>query len=719
MKDSKKKYLKKFPPQFWLVIIFEFFERGSYYGMMSFISVYFTDTLNFPKESVGVIKGVIQPLLYFLPIISGAIADRFGYRRVLMVAFTLLGTGYFLTSQATEYGTVFAALVIMGIGAGTFKPIISGSIARLTDKSNSSLGFGIYYWSINLGAFLFPLVLVPFLKKMNPAYVIIASAIATASMLIPTALFFKDPIKKENAEKRNQTSMIQTLANAFEIIYSPIILLYKKIKESNSKKIIITSLIFMLFIYALILYLKPPVVVERYSKMGFIKNNKKFIFILDKNMFNKKYFSIKEDFDKKNNIKTVYIKIFKPLKINEFYNELSNKLIKLKFSTPQNDSILSKNYLKQLINILEKKHRIKIIRNSSIKQDFEIKKESNFEITIYLNNKTDTKKLINNKAFYMEIFSQMPGAVFLSDKDIKKLFNSLDSRNFFPLFVIGLIIVGLLIILFQDMNTGSIPLKSPIFYITIILGFSIWFLNGISVVGRIVSMVIYFTLLSLFLIDKSDKEKFIDHSKFLLMIVIYSGFWVLYFQMFDSVLWYVQSYVDATSLNNAINKFLNLFGVHINWFFDVEHVTVINAGTIIALQLIISKIVSKKKALPTMMFGIGIATIGMGMLAVSTNIWIFMIGIILFSIGEMTAHPKFISYVGLIAPKDKKAMYMGYLFLYGVFGSSVGGIVGAKLYVHFVDNLNQPSTLWLIFSSIGVLTIIGLYLFNRFLIKKE
>ncbi|MCK4640143.1 MAG: MFS transporter, partial [Candidatus Marinimicrobia bacterium] len=56
---------------------------------------------------------------------------------------------------------------------------------------------------------------------------------------------------------------------------------------------------------------------------------------------------------------------------------------------------------------------------------------------------------------------------------------------------------------------------------------------------------------------------------------------------------------------------------------------------------------------------------------------------------------------------------------YGVFGSSIGGILGAKLYVHFVDTLNQPRTLWLIFAMIGVFTIISLSLYNKFLIPKE
>jgi MFS family permease len=189
--------------------------------------------------------------------------------------------------------------------------------------------------------------------------------------------------------------------------------------------------------------------------------------------------------------------------------------------------------------------------------------------------------------------------------------------------------------------------------------------------------------------------------------------------MFDSVLWYVKAYVDATPLNHFVNNILAAVGIHINWFFDVEHVTVINAGVIILLMLLISRMVARTKALPTMMVGIAMATIGMAILAINTNIWVFMLGITIFSIGEMTTHPKFISYVGLTAPKDRVGTYMGYIFLYGVIGASIGAPLGAKLYVRYVDTLNQPRTLWLIFSLIGVYTIVALLLYNRFLTPKE
>jgi MFS family permease len=172
-------------------------------------------------------------------------------------------------------------------------------------------------------------------------------------------------------------------------------------------------------------------------------------------------------------------------------------------------------------------------------------------------------------------------------------------------------------------------------------------------------------------------------------------------------------------VNKVVNGFLSLFSENPQWKFDPEHVTVINAGTIIALQLVVSSIVKNTKALPTMIFGIALGTIGMGILALSMHAWVFIAGIVIFSIGEMIAHPKFISYVGLIAPPDKKALYLGYSFLYGVIGSGIGGILGATLYVKYVDGMNRPDLLWMIFSCIGIVTIIGLVLYNKFLAPKR
>jgi len=426
--ESKPKIFHSFPKSFWTVIVMEFFERGSYYGVMSVLSVYLILDINqgglgFSKESVGVIKSVITPLLYFLPILSGAIADQFGYRKTLMFSFVVMSVGYFCTSISSSYAAVFLSLLLMVTGAGTFKPIISGTIARTTDQHNSGLGFGIYYWSINLGAFLFPLILIPYLKTIGWSYIFIMASLFTGSLLLLNIFVYKEP------------------------------------ERSTTPKSII------------------------------------------------------------------------------------------------------------------------------------------------------------------EVFK-------------------------------GMVLV-------------------------------------------------------------------LKDYRFFLMIFIYSGFWIMYFQMFDTVLWYLKEYMDMTPVNNAVNSFLSLFTSNPNWKFDAEHVTVISAGTIIALQLIISNIVKERKAMPTIITGIIFGSIGMGILAISTHAWVFIAGLIVFSIGEMTAHPKFISYVGLIAPEDKKALYLGYSFLYGVIGSGIGGVLGAYTYVRFVTNMGRPGLLWFMFSMIGVATIIGLLLYNKYLAPKK
>ncbi len=679
---------RKYSPMFWLTILFEFFERGSYYGMMSVLSVYFTDVLMFQKESVGIIKSTIQPLLYFLPIITGALADRFGYRKMLTIAFSFLGIGYFFVARATSYGFVFLALVVMAIGAGTFKPIISGSIARLTDESNSSEAFGIYYWSINLGAFLFPLFLVPFLKNnIGWQWVFYASALGTGAMLFPTIFAFKEPpLAEDIAAKQKNHNLKDTIAHSFEIIYSPIVLVHRK---KTAGKYLVPG-IFSIFVLLLL----------GFGLKNYITGN---VLTLSENSY-----------PVKKNGQTFYFNIDRDMTRPELFQPVKNGIVVYKPEHPE--------LLKQLDMFLTQFNRDEI--KTALKQaekptlltfhratgtGIRLAEPSPGNYHIYVGKNVNINKTIK----------QLRAGAFLRPFPESKLRAFLnDARNRpFPLLFTGLLLLTAYLILLlkeKNMDGKHASMITLLFIIAICVG-----IPDLTLFARILSLAIFATVLSLFTIETRDTEPFIDHFRFLLLIFIYSGFWVMYFQMFDSVLWYVKAYVDSTPLNAVVNRILATIGIHMNWYFDVEHVTVINALTIILLQLFITKLVKHRKALPTMVTGILFGTVGMALLALSTGIWVFLIGIIIFSIGEMTAHPKFISYVGQTAPQEKVAMYMGYLFLYGVIGSSIGGVLGANLYVHFVDQLHYPRALWLIFSGIGAATMAGLILYNRFSPARE
>ncbi len=89
-----------FPRTFWVANVMELFERAAYYGMNSVLAVYLTDAaaeggLGFGEQSVGFLQSIVYAATYVIPILGGALADRYGYRRMLLVAFSLLAAGYF------------------------------------------------------------------------------------------------------------------------------------------------------------------------------------------------------------------------------------------------------------------------------------------------------------------------------------------------------------------------------------------------------------------------------------------------------------------------------------------------------------------------------------------------------------------------------------------------------------------------------------------------
>jgi MFS family permease len=220
----------------------------------------------------------------------------------------------------------------------------------------------------------------------------------------------------------------------------------------------------------------------------------------------------------------------------------------------------------------------------------------------------------------------------------------------------------------------------------------------------------------------------LSNSRFMLMIIVYSLFWILYFQMFGSILWYLRDFIYRAPIDRFMQKvpFLKAFK------FDAEFVTIINAGTIVILVVLVSRITKNMKALPVMTAGIIVGSCGFVVLAFTNTAWMFILGIAVFSVGEMTAHPKYYSYVGRIAPKDKVAVYMGYAFLYGVFGSLFGSNLGATLYERMLlpfapseealaqgvplgpEVLSKIKTFWLIFAILGIVCLVGMLLYNKF-----
>jgi dipeptide/tripeptide permease len=161
---------EKFPNAFWSANVTELFERAAYYSMASFVVIYLGQ-LGLGAYWPSNLNSVLWTIVYFLPILSGTIADQVGFRRSLLVAFVLLAAGYTLmgapvwffgatlspivhkefTGSAGLIGTVLAAILLIGMGGSVIKPCISGTMQK-TAGVRVTLGFAIFYMIINIGS---------------------------------------------------------------------------------------------------------------------------------------------------------------------------------------------------------------------------------------------------------------------------------------------------------------------------------------------------------------------------------------------------------------------------------------------------------------------------------------------------------------------------------------------------------------------------------------
>ncbi|MBZ0177999.1 MAG: MFS transporter [Melioribacteraceae bacterium] len=143
----------RFPKEFWLANLMELCERAAYYGFFIVLTLYLTDIVGFDDKATGVVAGIFFACLYLFPPFVGAIGDKIGFKKGLIIAFTLLTIGYFLLGVWHEKFLVIIFLFIVLIGGSFIKPLITGTVAKTSSEVNRARGFSLFYWIVNIGAF--------------------------------------------------------------------------------------------------------------------------------------------------------------------------------------------------------------------------------------------------------------------------------------------------------------------------------------------------------------------------------------------------------------------------------------------------------------------------------------------------------------------------------------------------------------------------------------
>jgi proton-dependent oligopeptide transporter, POT family len=214
-----------FERAFWVANITELFERLAYYGASAVLAIYLSEQLHFSKELTGWMIGTFGFVVWFLPVLGGALADRFGFRRVLMFAYLVMTVGYFLLGslaapwmETTRHALgdkwlVFAVLMIPALGPAVVKPCVAGTTARASTENVRSIGYSIYYTLVNVGGTLGPIVawLVRERLGLGAASVFRVSALSVFLMFWVTMIFFREPTRSGEEKVASVAAAIKNM----------------------------------------------------------------------------------------------------------------------------------------------------------------------------------------------------------------------------------------------------------------------------------------------------------------------------------------------------------------------------------------------------------------------------------------------------------------------------------------------------------------------------
>ena len=255
--------------------------------------------------------------------------------------------------------------------------------------------------------------------------------------------------------------------------------------------------------------------------------------------------------------------------------------------------------------------------------------------------------------------------------------------------------------------------------------------------------------------------------KFVVFLFIVAGFWTMYNQLFFTLPVFIAQWVDTSVVFDFFHQYLPFFSENygpVSGQMEAEFITNADAMFIIIFQIIVSSFVMRFKPLKTMTAGFLVCSIGMALTLVTQNVMFTLAAILIFALGEMAGSPKITEYIGRIAPSDKKALYMGYSFIPVFLGNLFAGFISGGVYETLSDKNNfvqqevakrgleisetlsqndyfnsaalemgmspreltnylwdvyHPGNMWYVILALGLVSVIALYLYDRFLMKER
>jgi proton-dependent oligopeptide transporter, POT family len=190
----------------------------------------------------------------------------------------------------------------------------------------------------------------------------------------------------------------------------------------------------------------------------------------------------------------------------------------------------------------------------------------------------------------------------------------------------------------------------------------------------------------------------VSNWRFMMFLLIFSGYYIAFWQQFIILPLYIHDYVNANS--------------------NTEMLLMWDSLTVISLQMLVSILTQKMPSFRGITLGTLISGLAWILLILHPSVIMAVITLIVVAIGEITQQPRYYEYISRLAPAGQQGTYMGFAFLPIGIGSLVGGWFGGFLIHHFGEVLHQPGYIWWAVSGVGVATAALLWIYDRW-VRRE
>jgi dipeptide/tripeptide permease len=182
----------KFPSVFWIANGVELLERASFYAVFIAFTLYLSNVVGFNDIQAAWLGGFYAAGVYFMPPFTGAFADKMGFRRAMLLAFSLLAIGFFSLGALPYKPTVVPAIVLLIIGGSFIKGLITGTVAKTSTSDQRARAYSIFYGMVNVGSFSGKTIAYPMRLNFGLESVSYFSAILCCIAVVVVFFFYRD-----------------------------------------------------------------------------------------------------------------------------------------------------------------------------------------------------------------------------------------------------------------------------------------------------------------------------------------------------------------------------------------------------------------------------------------------------------------------------------------------------------------------------------------------